>query len=60
MEIDFNPEDRAPDPLFAEVGKQARLSATYMQELKDQGLSEYEAVELTQEWMRICSLQSDE
>jgi hypothetical protein len=59
MEIDWTPEDRAPDPEFVEVGRQARLAALYLRTLKDEGLCEYEAVEITQEWLAAC-LRSDD
>ncbi len=31
------------------------LTAHYHRTLKEQGLCEYEAVELTREWMQLCS-----
>jgi hypothetical protein len=54
MEIDFTPEDRAPDPEFVECARQARLAALYLCTLKDEGLCEFEAVEVTREWLAAC------
>lgn len=51
MAIEFTPEDQAPDEDFIEVGRQARLVAHYMLELKDQGLCEYERCEVAKEWI---------
>jgi hypothetical protein len=55
VEIDFTPEDRAPDPEFVEVERQAMLTAHYLCTLKEAGrLSEYEAIEVTREWLAAC------
>jgi hypothetical protein len=50
--VEFTPEDQAPDPDFPIVGRNARLAAHYHRTLKDNGLCEYEAVELTREWIQ--------
>jgi hypothetical protein len=54
VDIDFTSDDRPPDPEFLEVGRQARLAALYLITLKDEGLCEFEAVELTREWLAAC------
>jgi hypothetical protein len=54
MEIDFTPEDRAPDPEFEAVGRQAMLTAHWFRTLKESGLCEFEAVEVTREWLAAC------
>lgn len=51
MGMEFTPEDRAPDEDFVEVDRQARLAACFLQGLKREGLCEYEACEVTKEWI---------
>jgi hypothetical protein len=53
MDINFSP-DTAPDENFQASGYQARLAAHYLRTLKDEGLSEHEACELTREWICAC------
>lgn len=50
----MHPDDQPPDDDFVETGRQAMLAAHYLRTLKDQGLCEYEAIELTREWMGQC------
>lgn len=59
MGIEFTPEDQAPDPDFIEVGRQARLAAQYLRTLKEQGLCEYEAIEVTKEWIALLIRQEE-
>jgi hypothetical protein len=48
---EFTPEDTSPDPDFLVVGRNARLAAHYHRTLKESGLCEFEAIELTKQWV---------
>jgi hypothetical protein len=57
-DVEWTP-DSPPDDTFQLVGYQARLAAHHHLTLKEQGLCEYEALELTREWM-ACTFTTEE